>query len=348
MSININNLIDFDDLGDLLSSSGIIISNVNDSSTNSIGSAIDLTGGSGYDPPAQTSSSSASSSSASSSSASSSSASSSSASSNTSSSASNTSSSRQNQKSHMSSSSSNPSQFKSSSSWQNRKSNLSASSSNHSQFKPKSSWQNRSSPPSPKSPKSPPSPKSPVSPVSYLPNTCRLCSNLLTMKVKLHCGHEFCLGCIKGQLLILKRSQQASCPYCHSPMPNHMKKTIQKNPQNLVEFERSSLDQLDVYWFYSSRDRQWWSFDIPSTLEIEKHYRDYARNHDLGADKIFWKSPRLQICGMTRIFDFASMLQVNDYNQSSRCIKRIEKADIERFMSSGMVKGIAGLRDKGF
>ena len=47
---------------------------------------------------------------------------------------------------------------------------------------------------------------------------------------------------------------------------------------------------------------------------------------------------------MTRIYDFDDMLQINEYNNGERRIKRVEKKDIELFMSKARVKGLSGYK----
>ena len=188
--------------------------------------------------------------------------------------------------------------------------------------------------------------QSPPPPQNIDDGKCGNCHEPLYMKVTLPCGHEFCFNCIKGQIIRLKKSQTASCLSCYQPLSKQVKDKIISRPQqlNTIEFDRSELDKLDVYWFYSSRGKGWWSFDIPSTKKIELIYQKYSSGENItskgtGEDVI-------SICGMDRIFDFHSMLQINDYNHNSRQIKRVEKADVDDFMRQSEVKGLAGYRDK--
>ena len=57
---------------------------------------------------------------------------------------------------------------------------------------------------------------------------------------------------------------------------------------------------------------------------------------------------RTSICGMVRIFDFDNMLQINEYNDNARHIKRVEKKDIYKFMETELVKGLSGYCGKSF
>lgn len=172
---------------------------------------------------------------------------------------------------------------------------------------------------------------------------CLICCHPLYIKVKLTCGHEFCLGCIKGTLLRLGHGQSGECPCCFQPISDQIKTQIKKNPQQLapaglIKFEDSYLKDIDVYWFYSSKERgQWWAYDIASAQEIETLYQQSLVNNGAGQNT-------LSICGMVRIFDFDGYWQINEYNQGRRKIKRVMKANIQSFLSSGHVKGLAGYK----
>lgn len=172
---------------------------------------------------------------------------------------------------------------------------------------------------------------------------CLICCHPLYIKVKLACGHEFCLGCIKGTLLRLSHGQSGECPCCFQPISDHMKSQIKKNPQQLapagfIKVEDSYLKDMNVYWFYSSKERgHWWAYDIASAEEIETLYQQSLVNGGIGQNT-------LSICGMVRIFDFDGYWQINEYNQSRRKIKRVMKVNIHNFLSSGHVKGLAGYK----
>ncbi len=175
---------------------------------------------------------------------------------------------------------------------------------------------------------------------------CLICCHPLYIKVKLACGHEFCLGCIKGTLLRLGHNQSGECPCCFQPISDQMKTQIKRNPQQLataglIKVEDSYLKDLDVYWFYSSKQRgQWWAYDIASAQEIETLYQQ-----SLVADDGVGQNT-LSICGMVRLFDFDGYWQINEYNQNRRKIKRVPKAHIANFLSSGNVKGLAGYKQQ--
>lgn len=171
-------------------------------------------------------------------------------------------------------------------------------------------------------------------------DNCLICYNPLYMKITLKCTHSFCFNCIKGQIIRQTKSQPINCPLCNQPIANQMIELIKKKPHLLdsIEIQPSYLDNLNAYWFYSSRDRSWWSFDIPSSVEIEALYQKFLKNEDIS------KSNRLSICGMTRIYDFDDMLQINEYNDNTRRIKRVEKKDIEIFMKKNKVKGLSGYK----
>jgi hypothetical protein len=172
---------------------------------------------------------------------------------------------------------------------------------------------------------------------------CLICCHPLYIKVTLACGHEFCLGCIKGTLLRLGHTQSGECPCCFQPISDQMKTQIKKNPQQLapsgfIKVEDSYLKDLDFYWFYSSKQRgQWWAYDIASAQEIETLYQESLLDNQVGQNN-------LSICGMVRVFDFDGFWQVNEYNQGRRKIKRVSKANIQSFLSSGQVKGLAGYK----
>jgi hypothetical protein len=169
---------------------------------------------------------------------------------------------------------------------------------------------------------------------------CVICYNPLYMKLTLPCGHFFCYGCIKGQILRLKQSQNACCPLCNQMISDKIKDKIKKNPHLLksIEIDKKHLENLDAYWFYSARQKgDWWSFDVSASKEIEVLYQRYMKDEDVS-------DCNLSICGMTLSFDFDDMLQINEYSGGSRKIRRVRKCDIDNFMSNGSVKGLAGYK----
>jgi hypothetical protein len=176
-----------------------------------------------------------------------------------------------------------------------------------------------------------------VKSVSGLDN-CLICSNPLYMKVQLPCSHCFCLNCIKGQVLRLRAGQSATCPLCNHSLSTKFVEKLKKNPRTLtnVKVDKKHISDQEVYWFYSGRSHGWWAFDIPSCNEIEALFKRYQRGEDISSIN------RLNICGMVRTYDFFQMLQVNEYNGTSRGICRVTKDEINGFMESNLVKGMAG------
>ena len=172
-------------------------------------------------------------------------------------------------------------------------------------------------------------------------DNCLLCYSPMYMKVKLHCGHEFCLNCIKVQIIRLSSHQPATCPYCNQSLPDSVKNQIKKNPEKLVEIQidQKCLNEQEVYWFYASEQRgNWWSYDLSSSQEIEGLYQRHIKGEDIS------QSNYLSICGMTRIFNFDRMLQINEYKDKTRRIRRIEKQNVGHFLKSGVVKGLSGCK----
>lgn len=168
---------------------------------------------------------------------------------------------------------------------------------------------------------------------------CVICFNPLYMKLTLPCNHLFCFSCIKGQLVRLSRHQTAKCPLCNRPLSAQLVSQIKKNPKTLqnIVIDNSHKDDRDGYWFYSGRQNGWWAFDITSNESIENLYQKHQKGENIS------HMNSLSITGMTRIFDFDRMLQVNNYNQSSRKIKRVDKTNIENFRKTQSIKGIAGV-----
>lgn len=172
-------------------------------------------------------------------------------------------------------------------------------------------------------------------------DNCLICCNPLYIKLTLPCAHNFCLNCIKGQIVRLGYKQSAKCPLCNQLISDDLKYKIKNKPHLLksVEVKTTYFENLDAYWFYSDRSGQyWWSFDIPSSTEIENLYKKHSNDEKIS------KLNRLSICGMTRIYDFDRMLQINDYNGNTRHIKRIEKNNIQSFIDQGKIKGLCGYK----
>lgn len=168
---------------------------------------------------------------------------------------------------------------------------------------------------------------------------CTVCYNIMYMKVKLPCNHEFCLSCIKGIVIRVHRSQKVKCPLCNAPLPDALKYKIKNKPHLLssLKIDENQLNDLDVYWFYSGRDRGWWAYDIQHMIDIEDIYQKYINGESIDSINT------LTICGMLFDFDFDNMKQSNQSNGGRRNIKRVEKHDIAKFQKSGSIKGMAGV-----
>ncbi len=173
-------------------------------------------------------------------------------------------------------------------------------------------------------------------------DNCLICCNPLYTKITLPCGHIFCYSCIKGSIIKLSRGQHAKCPLCLYQLDRKLTNIIKKQPHlldgNTLEINHKYLSQLDVFWFYSSRQNGWWAFDIANNIDIENLYQKSLKDEEIE------ELNHLSIYGMRLLFDFKRMLQINEYNNSRRSIKRVEKNDIEKFLDTGLVKGLAGYR----
>lgn len=171
---------------------------------------------------------------------------------------------------------------------------------------------------------------------------CLICCSPLHMKVTLTCQHSFCYGCIKGQILRLQRGHTMTCPLCLTPMAAHLYHAIKRNPHrsDQIEVARECLGTPEVSWFYAGHHGGYWHYDPVNNAAIEALYQRYLQLEDISRDN------RLSICGMTRIFNFDQMVQINEFNHNDREIKRVEKSDMRSFIESGQVKGLAGYQVK--
>lgn len=169
-------------------------------------------------------------------------------------------------------------------------------------------------------------------------DNCFICCNPLFMKVTLPCRHEFCFGCIKGQIIRLSRNQSATCPLCNQQISSNFTDKIKKNPNTLanIDVSKSHIINQKSYWFYSGRNNGWWSFDIPSTNSLEILYQKHKKGEDIS------QLNKLSICGMTRIIDLDQMIQKNEYGGSTRRIIRVTESKIQKFMERHKVKGMSG------
>lgn len=166
---------------------------------------------------------------------------------------------------------------------------------------------------------------------------CLICLNKLSMKVGLCCKHEFCLNCIKGYLI---RSKQNNCPYCDAEIIKDIVMKIKNNPNGLsgLNVDKSKLVSMDVVWFYSNRlGNEWWFFNTSDIEILEDLYAKYSKGEDIS------QINSVSICGMTRRYDFVNMMQINDFNQAKRKIKRVMGKDMEEFCRDNKIKGISGL-----
>lgn len=169
--------------------------------------------------------------------------------------------------------------------------------------------------------------------------SCPVCYNNMSMKIKLPCSHEFCLSCIKGIIIRVHRSQSVKCPLCTQTLPDALKYKIKNKPHLLssLKIDDAQLNDVDVYWFYSSRDRKWWAYEVQFMIDIEDMYQKYIMDENITSIN------NVLICGMSYSFDFDNMTQNNNQNGGRRSIKRVEKKDIGRFLKSGLIKGMAGV-----
>lgn len=173
-------------------------------------------------------------------------------------------------------------------------------------------------------------------------NICPVCYKNMSIKIKLPCGHEFCLGCIKAIVIAVHKSKQVKCPLCRQLLPDTLKYKIKNKPHLLssLQIDDKQLNEIDVYWFYSGRDKGWWAYDIQYMADIEEIYQRYIRDEDIADIN------NLTICGMMFSFDFDNMSQINHNNRGLRRIKRVEKKNIDAFLKTGSIKGMAGVANQ--
>lgn len=169
-------------------------------------------------------------------------------------------------------------------------------------------------------------------------DNCVICCNPLYMKVKLPCTHDFCFNCIKGQMIRLSKNQMASCPICNDQISSKFVKKMNKNPNTLanIDISEAYISNQDSYWFYSGRNRGWWSYDIPSTKMLETLYQKHKKGEDIS------QMNKISICGMTRIIDLDKMLQINEFRGGIRRIRRVTASKIDKFLLLHTVKGMSG------